>query len=550
MDMDLFRKLAEYGKAGAYPLHMPGHKRNTGRYGMEDLYGLDITEIEGFDDLHEPEGILREGMERAARVYGSDEAWYLVNGSTAGILAGICACTKPGDRVLITRNCHKSVYHAMMLNRLEPLYLMPEPVPGWPVMGAADPGKAEEILAGESGGGSRAPEGEPREGSAGQRRGAGISLVVVTSPTYEGILSDIPAIAEACHRHGIPLLVDEAHGAHLGFGGFPEGAVAGGADLVVQSLHKTLPALTQTGLLHRQGNLVGGRRVKKYLDMFQSSSPSYLLMAGIDRCVRMLEEGTAVPAGWMEMLDRFYADTADLQHLRVLRADRKDPSKLVIGAGTGHTGPELMEVLRRRYHFEPEMTSAEYIIAMTGAGDRPEEIRRLSGVLREIDREWGSGGQQETGVGHRGGGQQEHGQEQRSGGQQETGREQRSGGECRGGREPEPCMVREAECAFPLSGWRPKPVIPPAEAEGLPGEAVPLAASAAGRVSLEFAYIYPPGVPVLAPGEEITPEVLAVLDFYRDAGIRLRGLSRKDGSILCIAEKAGFSDQMPERRNL
>ncbi len=460
--MNLYEKLREHGEHGPYPLHMPGHKRNGQWLSMENPYLLDITEIEGFDDLHEPEGILREGMEEAARLYGADESWYLVDGSTAGILAGIAACTRPGDAVLAARNCHRSVYHGMILNSLVPTYLYPPVDPDWRITGSVRPEDVEAAL---------------------EQPGASFALVLVTSPTYEGVLSDIPAIAEICHRHGVPLMVDEAHGAHLGFGeGFPAGALDGGADLVVQSLHKTLPAFTQTGLLHRQGNRVSGERVKHYLDMIQTSSPSYLLMAGLDRCLSLLRpEKRGWMADWRESLEEFYRRTAGLQTLRILTGSPlffgRDPSKLVISVrGSGHTGPDLMELLRGGYGFELEMAAADYALAMTGAGDRREEIVRFAGSLSEIDARWGEEG---------------------------------GGGEPAPVPRPGPARVRLA----------------PAEADRREGVRIPLDEAAVGKISLEFAFVYPPGIPILAPGEEITEEVLAVLKAQERAGLALRGLS-------------------------
>ncbi|HPP85843.1 MAG TPA: aminotransferase class V-fold PLP-dependent enzyme, partial [Bacillota bacterium] len=218
--MTLQDALFLYRDSGIYPFHMPGHKRNAFLLDFPFDCGLDITEIDGFDNLHDANGILAQGMKRAALLYGSERTFYLINGSTCGILAAVTACVRKGDKVLMARNCHKSVYNAVMLNELCPVYLVP-PVGAEGISGSIPPAEVEKALA----------------------ENPDVRLVIVTSPTYEGVVSDIKAIAEIAHQRSVPLLVDEAHGAHFGFyEGFPESSVRLGADMVVHSLHKTLPA--------------------------------------------------------------------------------------------------------------------------------------------------------------------------------------------------------------------------------------------------------------------------------------------------------------------
>ena len=201
---ELLEALRRNRDAGICPMHMPGHKRNTALFQMENPYGLDITEVEGFDNLHDAHGILRRAMDRAAALYGSAHTWFLVNGSSCGVLAAVAACTCWGDTILTARNCHKSLYNALYVNNLRAQYLTPPVLPGFEAAGGVTPQSVEEGLRAH-------PEAK---------------LVVVTSPTYEGVISDISGIARAAHAHGVPLLVDEAHGAHLGLAeGFPQNAV-------------------------------------------------------------------------------------------------------------------------------------------------------------------------------------------------------------------------------------------------------------------------------------------------------------------------------------
>ncbi|WP_455719021.1 aminotransferase class I/II-fold pyridoxal phosphate-dependent enzyme, partial [Anaerosporobacter sp.] len=191
----LYDKLIKYREEDVYPMHMPGHKRNLDLMDMVNPYAIDITEIDGFDNLHDAEDILLANMKEAAGIYHADHTHYLINGSTSGILVSIAACTKKGDTVLVARNCHKAVYHAIFLNELVPIYLYPEVDEEYGIHKEITPNQVKKEL-------ERNPE---------------IKMVLITSPTYEGIVSDIREIAKVVHSYNIPLVVDEAHGAHLGF---------------------------------------------------------------------------------------------------------------------------------------------------------------------------------------------------------------------------------------------------------------------------------------------------------------------------------------------
>ena len=243
----LYDRLAEYAQGPDYPLHMPGHKRRAFGEMPSELYRMDITEIDGFDNLHAPEGILLDLQKRAAALYGAEESFVLVNGSTGGILSAVSAAVPFGGKLLISRGCHKSVYHAAYLRRLQLSYLYPEILPGFEISDAVTPEQVREALR--------------REGDA--------DAVLIVSPTYEGRIARVREIAEIVHSFGKILIVDEAHGAHLGLAGcgetLPENSCQAGADLVIHSLHKTLPAMTQTALLHAGGGLVNRDLLKRFL---------------------------------------------------------------------------------------------------------------------------------------------------------------------------------------------------------------------------------------------------------------------------------------------
>ncbi len=343
-------RLRQYCGSGIYPLHMPGHKRRPGPCpGLP--YEWDVTEVEGTDDLHDARGILKEAMDRTAALYGADYTRYLVGGSTCGILAGIRAALRHGDRVAVARNCHKSVYHAIELCGLEAVWILPETVPDYRICGSVSPEAVRCLL----------------------QTDPSIRAVILTSPTYEGVLSNIGAIAAHCHAHEIPLIVDEAHGAHLGLfsgTGFPAGALSRGADLVIQSPHKTLPSLTQTAWLHLRGDRISAGALERELDIFETSSPSYPLLASLDACTGLLEaEGYSLFRGWQQRLSAFYEGAAALRRFRILGREAGqmsrdtvyafDPGKILIACPTGQmTGQTLARLLRdaicwkRRWRWE------------------------------------------------------------------------------------------------------------------------------------------------------------------------------------------------------
>lgn len=458
--MTLLEQLRRYGESGACPMHMPGHKRTD--LGGPLPWGLDITEIDGFDNLHDAQGILKDSMDRAARLYGSDRAFYLINGSTCGILAGICAAARPGDTVLLSRGCHKSVYHALELRELVPVYLTAPLDRATGVTASLPPQAVADALAAH-------PEAK---------------LLIVTSPTYEGVCSDLKSIVDLAHSVGVPVLVDAAHGAHLGFSpAFPDGAVQSGADIVIQSLHKTLPSLTQTSLAHWNRGLVDGDEFARQLSIFETSSPSYLLMGSIDQCVDLLEQqGRDLFAAYENNLAAFDRAITGLRHLRVLCYGRDrladhpgffafDPGKLVISTrGAGLTGPALMERLRREDHIELEMAMGDYVLAMTSVCDTEESLGRLASALLRVD----------------------------------------------AGLRQEPVPATPAPCPLPER----RLLI--SQARRMPGGAVPLA-EAVGQVCGEMVWAYPPGVPLLVPGEVISAEMAEVLRDLSARGVCFHG---------------------------
>lgn len=440
----LYEALIAHHERGMLPMHMPGHKRNPAFFGARYPIAIDVTEIDGLDDLHRARGILKECMERAAALYQSERTFYLVGGSTAGILAGIRAATRRGDFVIVARNCHLSVYHALELNGLHPVFVEPMADKELCFFGSIATSSVEAALISH-------PE---------------TSLIVITSPTYEGVLSDIRAISNLAHAHGIPLLVDEAHGAHLGFSKhFPESALHCGADLVVQSLHKTLPSLTQTALLHANSRLVSADAVERELRVFETSSPSYILMASIDDCIRLLEsDGPALLTRHAKRLKQFYHETRTLNNLRVFSDEspaiyRRDLSKLIISTLFASVdGGALHQLLLSEHHIQSEMALNEYVLLITSLCDSDEAFETLLFALKEADRE------------------------------------------------SEPRVKKNQIIDIHFS----KQVMPIETAVQSPCEFVPVS-KCAGRVSGEYVYAYPPGVPILLPGQRIAQAALPMI---------------------------------------
>jgi len=470
----IYEKLKNYSNSDYYGFHMPGHKRNDRLPGQAESqlpYAIDITEIDGFDDLHHADGILRDAQERAARIYHASETHFLVNGSTVGILSAVLGTTKKGDTVLVARNCHKSVYHAIYMNELKPVYLYPGFDEKYQLNTRISVSEVKAAL-------ERYPE---------------ICAVILVSPTYDGVVSEIKKIADAAHEKGIPLIVDEAHGAHFGFHPyFPENSNVCGADIVIHSVHKTLPSLTQTALLHINGKLVDRERVRKYLHMLQTSSPSYVLLASIDSCMGMLDTRCEeIFEPYVKMLAKARNDLKELRHLKLAGyEDGKgyDFSKMIFSTvDTDMTGRDLYELLLNRYHLQMEMLAGDYVLAMTAPGDTKEGFERLVCAIKEIDgeaREWS------------------------------------------GKKKPKGRMLR-------LPGiYTSAGVEGVLEREGTTSGFVPWE-KCAGYISLEYAYLYPPGIPIVVPGEQITVEAVQQLRDYEDCGYSVEGM-KKEGKIEVI----------------
>lgn len=408
--MNLHDKLKDID---TYPFHMPGHKRNDkfGILGSE----IDITEIDGFDNLHSPNGVIKNTENKLKSIYKSERSFISVNGSSGGILASIFAVCNEGDTVIVARNCHKSVYNACMLLKLKIIFIEPQ----YDLTNGYYTNLKQSAV------------------NSAMNRHPEAKAVIITSPTYEGFMSDI--------KCDIPLIIDAAHGAHFGMPYFPEYP---SGDIVISSLHKTLPSLTQTAVVNVY-NTKYTDKVKRYMDIFQTTSPSYVLMNSIDICCDYV-------LNCRNEFGKFYEKLCDLRlvetdNLKIQYND--DISKIVLScASTNITGSELAEIFRSKYKIEPEAVSQNYILLMATIGDTDEGLALLKKAVFEIDSQL------------------------------------------------------EYSTAKPIR----KPPVEPDKIVLSIDESAELCDidKSVGRVSNEFVYAYPPDIPIIAPNEAITNEVI------------------------------------------
>lgn len=378
-------ELEKYLNEEHHPWHMPGHKRKPGNQGtvnkmLEQVMCFDVTEVPGLDDLHHPEGIIQASLEELKRIYGTCGSYYLVNGSTCGIMSAITACCRRDDGrnhvfdnsekhdIVIARNCHKSVYHTVELLGLSPVFAEPQRL-SEDIYGAVCPEEIEVLC----------------------RENPGVRAVVITSPTYEGIVSDVAGIKDILERYDIPLIVDEAHGAHFCFmREMPKSAVVAHADIVIQSLHKTLPSLTQTAVLHVTNEKYHDA-VHRYLSYYMSSSPSYPMLCSMECAVAWAQEQDY--GDYLRCLKQFRRDVSHLRHIRLLGMEEAenagaydyDISRIVLTADEPMSGQNLEKALDETGNIVCEMSGLHHVVLISTAMDSEDEFEHLYQTLVQID---------------------------------------------------------------------------------------------------------------------------------------------------------------------
>ncbi|MGI6776656.1 MAG: aminotransferase class I/II-fold pyridoxal phosphate-dependent enzyme [Acetivibrionales bacterium] len=372
LDAPLYNWLIKYAQSNPVPFHMPGHKMGKGMPEslFKDIARIDITEIPGADNLHYPEGIIDEAQKLAAGAFGADSTFFLVNGSTCGIHAMIMTICKPGEKLIVARDCHKSVIGAMILGRITPVYIKPGYIEEFGAPGTINATELEKIL-------KQNPD----------ARG-----VLITRPNYYGVCSDIQQIAQIVHSHGKALAVDEAHGAHLGFNvDLPVSALEAGADICVQSAHKTIPAFTQGSYLHIKKGRIDIDRLKFYLGMLQTSSPSYIIMSSLDLAREIMQKSGKLYLGNILEYRQWFEDMTGLVGgLEILKEEHVkkgtlDRTRIVVNCrGIGKTGFEVERALRAKYGIQVEMADINNIICIATVADRKEDFQKLYKALEEL----------------------------------------------------------------------------------------------------------------------------------------------------------------------
>lgn len=445
--------------------HMPGHKKGAIYkmlgYGdiVENLYKIDTTEIPGTDNLHSPEECIKESLKRASEVFKSDKTFYLVNGSTCGIEAVIMASVNPKEKIILNRDCHQSAINSCIIGDIDPIYVNPSI------------NKDSNTLSGVSFNDVKRVIDSNLDAKA----------VFLTYPTYFGDVFDLKSICSYAHEKGMTVIIDEAHGAHLGLSEkLPETALSQGADIVIQSTHKTLPSFTQSSMIHIKGNRIDINKLTNMLRITESSSPSYLLMASLDIAVDIYEKnGFDLMDKLLNNIDEFKSELYKLKNIKV--DESKDYTKIFLNTKKlGTTGHELESILRKKYNIQVELSNYYGVLLIATIGNTKDEFLKLKDVLFEIDKIY----KKENYL---------------------------------------------KNVSYPIK--LPKKILSPREAFYMDKKNVKIENSI-GKISGEYIIPYPPGVSLVSPGEEITREVIDYIIECKSKGMNVNGV--KDSELRFI----------------
>jgi arginine decarboxylase len=472
-----FQVLLEYVDAGVIPFHTPGHKQGIGMdrafrdFVGDNVLAIDLTQIRGLDDLLQPEEALVEAQELAAECFGAEQSFFLINGSTSGNQCMMMAALNPGDKLALPRNSHKSAMGGLIMSGATPVWMQPEVDEALHMDHTITPETVRATL-------ERDPD---------------IKAIYIVSPTYYGVAADLEAIAAIAHEHGIPLLVDEAWGPHFHFHpALPLSAMQAGADMAINSTHKMLGSLSQTAMLHVQGSRIKLDRLKAVYKLFLSTSPNLVLVASLDVARRqMAMEGPALLSRTIEIAQDARRQLNEIPRVYCFGEELEgrpgvfdlDPTKITVTVkDLGYTGYEAEEILRRRYNVQVELADLFNIVALYTIGTTQEASDALIHGVRELARE-----DRPVDI-----------------------------------FSPSGVLDRRVK-----TGTYQLPKIPPIrliprDAFLADTEFVPFKNSA-GRICAEVITPYPPGIPVISPGEQITPEIIDYLALEKKAGVKMQG---------------------------
>lgn len=446
----------------AVAFHMPGHKGSHiyRRFGyhefLDRIMDYDITEIPGADNLFQTEGIIKGVQDHYAKLYDCRKSYLLINGTSGGNIAAVLASVNRGKQLIMARNCHKSVFNALTLGGIRPVYAYPEMIEAYGISGAITPGEIERLI----------------------KENPGAEAILITSPNYYGICSDLKSIAEIAHQYGKVLIVDEAHGAHLHFcDALPPSAIQSGADLVINSTHKTLSSFTQSATLHYNTDLVDQYLLEDKLQCIQSTSPSYILMTSLDISAQILEKHRhELMEEWVWNLTSFYEKISRIPGVRTMgKMKGLDWTKINLSMSElGITGSQLEKILLDDYNIFIELFTGDLVMAMTGIGNTKNDYDRLANALEDISIKARASG-----------------------------------------------LTYKAE-------RKPVNLLPPKQAVMFEIPAVKQRvrlSESEGMICGSSIIPYPPGIPLICPGERIEADAIAYIQAMRDMGEKVIGVN-------------------------
>nr|WP_315862109.1 aminotransferase class I/II-fold pyridoxal phosphate-dependent enzyme [Halothece sp. PCC 7418] len=455
------------------PFYVPGHKRGKGISSRllalfgEDVFRYDLPELPEFGNLFPPEGVMKQAQGLAAEAFGADQTWFLANGSTSGVMAAILATCGEGEKIILPRTVHQSAIAGLILSGAIPIFINPVYDSSFDLPYNLTPTAFHSAIA-------QHPDSK---------------AILITSPTYQGVCADIETIAQIAHSHQIPLLVDAAHGAHFGFHPqFPKSPLTLGADVVIQSLHKTLGALTQASLLHQKGQRVSATALTSALQCLQSSSPSHLLLASLDAArqqvatagEKLLGQALALAQQATEKIKTIPEITVFSPATPQLGCQAIDPTRLSVDVSAlGLTGFAADEILHEQFAVTAELPTAKTLTFVVTFGNTEADIEALVKGLRALKEK----------------------------------------------------KTAEEISKMKLSALPPlAPCISPRQAFFSEKKTLPVS-STIGQISAEFVCPYPPGIPVLMPGETITAEALTYLQQVLALGSNVSLTGCRDSSL-------------------
>ena len=489
MSTPLINALEALKNENRISFHTPGHKKGgafstRGDGGIQkNLYQYDTTEVFGTDQLQNPSGVIRASQQWTAEIFGSREAYYLVNGASGGILAMILSQTRPGDEILLPRDVHQSVIHALILGDLTPRFIHPHRDPYFKIPRGITPDQVKEGL-----------EKHPK-----------VKGVLLTHPNYYGRGSGIQEIREWTKAAGKLLWVDQAHGAHFGLHHeLPESGVTVGADLTVMGFHKTLPTLTQGAVLFTRGDLVDRERLQEQLNIHQSSSPSYILMASIEQGAALYrEEGKEKIEALLWGIHRLEKQFQSLSLFQLDREPGKDRTKIWIRTeNSGLKGEEVETYIRENHGIDLELSLPQGVLALASMGNGEKDLKKLYLAFEELEK---------------------------------TLYNKKKSPSCPRGFPQGTSKVWEGRKEARDKGKFGE--IGPLSLRGAfysPKERVSINKSL-NRVAASAVTPYPPGIPLILPGETLTESHIEKLKKYREKGTEVNGI--KNGQILVVTEE-------------